>query len=99
MNKKYSSLISLVALAMLAGGLLSGCGLQPTEESAGTVEETPLSTDTAEEQTPVAPEPTTAPVITDAELDLEIKAIDADLETIKTTGFELTNLADKDLGL
>ncbi|MFA6525961.1 MAG: hypothetical protein WCT26_00920 [Candidatus Buchananbacteria bacterium] len=99
MNKKYLSLISLVALAMLAGGLLSGCGLQPTDESAGTVDETPLSTAAVDEQTPVAPEPVVAPVITDAELDQEIKAIDADLETVKTTGFEASNLADKDLGL
>lgn len=100
MNKKYLSLISLVALAMLVGGLLSGCVFQPAEDIEGTVDETPLAdAEALEEDTSTEPVAVAAPVITDAELDQEIKAIDADLETIKTTGFEASNLSDKDLGL
>lgn len=86
---------------MAFGGLLSGCSLQPgngdraAEETAAPAGEIPLGqipAETAAEETATAP-------MTDAELDQEVKAIDAELETVKITGFEAANLADKDLGL
>jgi len=100
MNKKYFSYLSFFVLALVLGGLLSGCSLSPTDQSAGTVEETPVAAEPVVpvDQTPV-PAVDAAPVITDAELDQEVKAMDTELDTVKMTGFEATNLTDKDLGL
>lgn len=99
MNKKYLSLIALAALLIMAGGLLSGCGNQSSQDdSTGLLDEnTAPTTETAITQPPV--ETVAAPVITDAELDQELKNIDAELDTVKITGFEASNLADKDLGI
>lgn len=98
MNKKYLSFISLASLLILCGGLLTGCGTKPDEESADLVNEGEAPTETI--PTEVVPtKPETAPVITDSELDQEISNIDADLKTVETTGFEATSLVDKDLGI
>lgn len=98
MKQKYLSLISISVLFLMLGGMLSGCGLKPAEDAneAEAVLEEPQA---PVEPAPVEPAAIPAPVITDAELDQEIKAIDDALETVKVTGFEQTDLADKDLGL
>lgn len=102
--KKYSSLIAISALTLLLAGLLSGCNIlnnQSADESVGRVDETPATTapEIPVATEPVATAPVPAPVMTDAELDQETKGLDASLDTVKTTGFEATNLTDKDLGL
>ncbi|MFA5021215.1 MAG: hypothetical protein WC517_04125 [Patescibacteria group bacterium] len=102
MDKKYLSLASLTVILVFSTILLSGCGNQPTDGLAnqGRVDEEPSTESGAEAEPPTeANETATAPIITDEELDQEIKNIDADLEAIKATGFESTDLSDKDLGL
>lgn len=95
MNKKNLSLIALAALMILISGLLSGCGFKTEDESIGLIDESSAPA----EENPLPAEPVAPPVITDAELDQEFKNIDADLKTVETTGFESTNLSDKDLGI
>jgi len=96
MNKKYLSLISLAALLVLIGGLLSGCGFKTSEEeSIGLIDESAAPA----EEAPLPNEPAAPPVMSDVELDQELKNIDDDLKAVETTGFESTNLADKDLGI
>jgi|GEM_PF-1618006 len=99
MRRKYLSLASLVFISILSAALLSGCGSRSINESAnqGRVDEEPSAESGMEAEPPAAAE--MAPAIADEELDQEIKALDADLEAIKTTGFEQADLSDKDLGL
>jgi len=100
MDKKYLSFASLAAVALLAVSVLAGCTLLPTGESDGASDETlPADSEMLPEESQAQAEASAAPVITDAELDQEIKNIDASLDTVKTTGFEPSSLADKDLGI
>jgi hypothetical protein len=100
MNKRYLILISLVAVLILAGGLLTGCGNQPTDQAA-TTDQATAPENTVPEQTPPAEVTTTppAPEITESDLDKELNDLDKSWDTVKTTGFEPNNLNDKDLGL
>jgi len=100
MRQKYFSCFACATVILLSGAILTGCGNQPADETANTPNNQPLSveTNTPAEQ-PAAQVATSAPVMTDAQLDQEVNNLDADLNSIKTTGFEATNLSDKDLGL
>jgi|WetSurMetagenome_2_1015567.scaffolds.fasta_scaffold1007119_1 hypothetical protein len=90
-------LISLIAILLLTGGLLSGCLAKPSETvpagEVNTLEDTAIQTETE------APAETTAPKVDETAIDNELKNLDTELSAIETTGFEADNLSDKDLGL
>lgn len=94
-------LVSLV-IASSGGLLLGGCGFGPFDQSTT---ETPIVSpavnQTATEPVVTAPAetPVVTPAITDASLEVDLQSLDAAMGGIKTTGFEATDLTDKDLGL
>jgi hypothetical protein len=82
-------IVSLLALVVISVGLLTGCGAEPIA---------PASVENVlQEETPIAPVATS----TEPELDLdaETQGLDATLNEIDKSGFEQTDLSDKDLGL
>lgn len=81
--------VSLLVLVFISVGLLSGCGAEPIA---------PAPVDNSiQEQTQSAPVATS----TEPELDLDVETqgLDATLNEIDKSGFEQTDLSDKDLGL
>ncbi len=100
--KKIISLISLTVICLTVGIVLSGCG--PTKVKPAAIH---ITTSTAgnpatqptlgEEIKAVQTSPTAD--ITDVSLEADLNGLDAQMETIKSTGFEQTDLSDKDLGL
>ena len=103
MKSKYLTIASFTILLILAGGLLAGCGnkvdqVADTSDASAVVDQVPAVETPA--PAPVVPQVATpTPAITEADLDLELKGLDASLDTVKTTGFEQTDLNNKDLGL
>jgi len=92
---KYLKLVIVFSVMIVAGGLLAGCGIksdsnEPEENNLPAEQTEP----TVQEQQPAEPAP-----ITDADIDQELKGLDASLDTVKVTGFEAKDLSDKDLGL
>ena len=95
--KKILSLISLVAVMLVGGVMLGGCVNQKPQ-----VAEVNTDIETVADQPEVVPaveQPAEIKEVTDADLEAELKGLDAEMDTIKTTGFEQTDLSDKDLGL
>ena len=89
--KKYLLITSLLALVAV-GGLLTGCGVK--QKANTNIENPPLEQVAPIEEQAAAPAP-----ITDADIDQELKGLDASMDTVKVTGFEDSSLSDKDLGL
>jgi len=95
MNKKYFFMFSLAVLVVLVGGLLAGCDSGWNKESSDYTQQPSQETPAVEEQNQ---QPAPADV-TASDVDAEINSLDASVDTVKTSGFETTNLSDKDLGL
>ncbi|MFA5124298.1 MAG: hypothetical protein WC473_00520 [Patescibacteria group bacterium] len=92
--KKHLSLIALLSVVFVVGGLLAGCGTSQEinlQDNQGEKAAAPIESQ--------AVQPAEEPEITEVDLDQSLEDLDATMETIKTTGFEATNLSDKDLGL
>lgn len=91
--KKFLSFFALLSIVFVVGGLLAGCGVKPGSD---TLEENNLP---AEQTEPTVQEQQEPAPITDADIDKELKDLDASMDTVKVTGFEAKDLSDKDLGL
>ena len=95
--KKISSLISLVAV-MLAGGVMLGGCVNQKPQVAEVNSDIEAVTDQSE-AVPAVEQPVQPKEISDTDLEAELKGLDAEMDAVKTTGFEQTDLADSDLGL
>lgn len=92
---KINFLIGVSAILLVSGLLLSGCSATPQETApAGQIN---TSEDTAAQT--AAPAETVAPKVDETAIDNELKNLDAEMDSVQTTGFEADNLSDKDLGL
>jgi hypothetical protein len=98
MNKKYFIIFSLSALVILAGGLLAGCDGNWSQESSNNYNANQQPSQQAPAVEEQNPQPAPADV-TASDINLEIQSLDSSIDTVKTSGFEATNLNDKDLGL
>ena len=97
MINKYFKLISLSAIILLSGVSLAGCGNQPNSQPTPADES---QVNSSPSELPAQNSlPTQTVEDTTASLDQTVGDLDASIKTIETTGFEASNLADKDLGL
>ncbi|MFA6228007.1 MAG: hypothetical protein WC668_02360 [Patescibacteria group bacterium] len=93
--KKYLSLIVLSSVVLVVGGLLAGCGAPPESN----LQDSQIEGQALPPADNQMAQPAEEPEITETDIDQSLKDLDATMDAVKTTGFEATNLSDKDLGL
>jgi len=94
--KKFLQLSFLVAIFILSGAVLSGCVNDKQVENSGRINDEAI-----DDQAIIEPviETSTDDGVTDVSIESDLNDLDEIMDSVKTTGFESDNLADKDLGL